>query len=150
MDFWVFLCRLNHLQIQLKLERECEDITIKCPCAEAYRKKDGHSKFYNIHKPHSVTKEEILEIVQNALAMAKKIIEDSERQICCNQKIVGIILPFICEEDVPDDSDEGVDGNIEDTLQEANLGVEPEDVSSEVIQLTEAKLINEELKIICI
>jgi len=39
-----FLQRLNRLQIQIKLESECDQTKIRYPRVEAHRKKDGHSK----------------------------------------------------------------------------------------------------------
>ena len=53
----------------------------------------------------------------------------------------------ICEDHDPNNSDEGHDHNIiEDTMQEVNLDIESDDLSSGIIKLEEAKLIDEALK----
>ena len=65
------LQRLNHLQIQIKLESECDLTKIKYPQVEAHRKKDGHCTANDFGDIQSVTKEEILSCVLQALAMAK-------------------------------------------------------------------------------
>jgi len=72
------LQRLNHLQIQIKLESECDQTKIKYCQVEAHRKKDGHSKAANDScNIQSITKEEILSSAYSpALAMAKVTIED--------------------------------------------------------------------------
>jgi len=64
------LQRLNHLQIS-----ECDLTKIKYPQVEAHRKKDGHCTANDFGYIQSVTKEEILICVLQALAMAKQTSE---------------------------------------------------------------------------
>ena len=80
LDFWVFY--VNHLQIQLQLESECEDKTIRYPCVEAHKKKDGYSQPHNICKPHSVTKEEILKVYNQHSPRQRKQSKIWEWRIC--------------------------------------------------------------------
>jgi len=144
------LQRLNRLQIQIKLESECDQTKIKYPRVEAHRKKDGHSKTANDScNIQSVTKEEILSSVLQALAMAKVTIEDLGMAKLLQSKdnwdyppIPGCGLDVGKEDDVDDSED------IEEYsyLQEENLEVSAKDVTKDIAQLSNINIIEDKLK----
>ena len=146
-----FFRRLNCLQIQIKLENECDLTKIRYPRAEAHRKKDGHSKSNcsgcNINL---ITTEGISSSVQEALTMAKQTIEDLGMAKLLQSKsnwdyppIPGVGLD-VCKEDDADDSEDMEEFSF---LQErTDLEVPAQDVKTEIAQLSEAKIIDDELK----
>ena len=70
-----FMRRLHRLQLQVKLESECDVTTIKYPRAEAHKSKDSQCKS-SIFKPHLVTTQDITRTVENARELAKSTIQD--------------------------------------------------------------------------
>jgi len=145
-----FLRRLNHLQIQIKLESKCDLTKIRYPRAEAHRKKDGHSKSNSGCNINSITTEGISSSVQEALTMAKQTIEDLGMAKLLQSKgnwdyppIPGVGLD-VCKEDDPDDSEDMEEFSF--LRERTDLEVPAQDVKTEIAQLSEAKKIDDRLK----
>ena len=124
--------QFNRLQIQLKLESECDETSIRYPRAEVHKKKGGHCK-PGICNLHTLTKEDILQSVERARELAKETIVDLGMAEMLqsignwdNPLIPGSSIE-VTEEDDQDDDDTSSD-NLEDIMQEVNSNVDPDDV----------------------
>ena len=145
--------RFNRLQIQLKLESECDKTSIRYPRVDVHKKKDGHCKPV-ICRLHAFTNEDILRSVERARELAKQTITDlgmaevlQSNNNWDNPPIPGSSIE-VSEEDDQDEDDDTSNENLEDIMQEVNSSIDPDAVSTSITQLTNAALIDQGLKII--
>ena len=138
--------RLHRLQLQIKLESECNVTEIKYPRARAQESQCKPS----ICKPHLVTVQDITRTVEKALEKAKGTMQDlgmadllKEHEDWNNPPIPG---HGVYVEDDQDDDDDGevASDNVADLL-EVNSTVEPNEVSAGITQLSDADLIDEKM-----
>ena len=139
------LQRFHRLHIQTVLESESDETTIKYPHVEAHKKKDGHS-CTNICATHSVSLEDVAKSVEQACEKAKETVTELGMSdlLKKHQNWDKPPVCFLqCDEGFEDEDDQQEDEFAEDSVQEDT--VDPEEVLSSISQLSNAKLIDDEM-----
>ena len=140
------LQRFHRLHIQTVLESESDETTIKYPHVEGHKKKDGHS-CTNIHGIHSVSLDDIVKSVEQACKKAKETVTELGMSELL-KKHQNWDKPPVCflqsDEGFEDEEeDEEEDEVTEESIQEDIA--DPEEVLSGISQLSNAKLIDDEM-----
>ena len=142
------LQRIHRLHIQSILESESEETTIKYHHAESHKKKDGHScaNLQHLHI-HSITLQDISKTVEKACEMAKETINKLGMSELLHKHNSWDTPPicFLQDEEFMEDDDQYEDELNEGLIDEENIGVDPEEVSSGITELSNAKIIDKEM-----
>ena len=139
------LQRFHRLHIQTALESESNETTIKYPHVEGHKKNDGHS-CTNIHGIHSLSLDDVEKSVEQACEKAKETVTELGMSELL-KKHQNWDKPPVCflqsDEGFEDEDDQEEDEVAEDSVQEDIA--DPEEVLSGISQLSNAKLIDDEM-----
>ena len=142
------LQRIHRLHIQSILESESKETTIKYHHAESHKKKEGHScaNLQHLHI-HSITLQDISKTVEKACEMAKETINELGISELLHKHNSWDTPPicFLQDEEFLEDDDQYEDELNEGLIDEENIGVDPEEVSSGITELSNAKIIDKEM-----
>ena len=143
------LRRLHRLHIQLCLQTESQETSIKYPRTEAHKSKDGHQKASRCNV-HSVTNEQIVEAVMKGRKKAQEKIEAlgmaellQKKKNWDNPPIPAYVQEEVCDED--DCEEEELAGDDHGHDDEAHPSHDPTEVASAISQLSSNGVIENDL-----